>query len=138
MIAKRGKMKIDFIEEKVKECGENKDRHQYLLKDLKANFFSVDIIDEELYIFWNENPDMLNNVDNENNWGEFGVATFSHGYLGNRDSIKVEFFWHGSGPIAVLRELRHSYIGDNGYIFYIKRSRFESSFEYLSKYYDLE
>lgn len=46
--------------------------------------------------------------------------------------------WHGGGTLGSLRECRHSYIGENGYVFYIKKKTFIQALDWLSKHFDLD
>lgn len=46
--------------------------------------------------------------------------------------------WHGYGFSDNLRELRHSYIGENGYVFYLNKKNFELALNWLSQYFDMD
>jgi hypothetical protein len=63
---------------------------------------------------------------------------FLEWYTSNDKNVWFKLFWHGHGTLDPLRECRHSYIGEGGYVFYIKRKNFNLAFEWLSRHFDLD
>jgi hypothetical protein len=133
-------MIVDWIEPMVPAVKiERNDDLVYSLYDLSRNFKVVPLDEDNLYCVWEKDPDVINEEDFL--WGKFAIMKFRTRQTypeTETDNTKLDVIWHGKGPISVLRELRHSYFGDNGYIFYVNRKDMELSFEYLSKYYDME
>lgn len=52
------------------------------------------------------------------------------------DGIYCDVLWKGLGYSEATRELRHSYIGDDGYINYLRAKPFVLAFKHLSKYFN--
>ncbi len=69
----------------------------------------------------------------------FAVARFISSDSDGLD-VSVEVFWHGWGCGSLngsgLRECRHSYFGDDGYVFYIDGRIMSQAFKVLSTYFD--
>lgn len=54
------------------------------------------------------------------------------------DGEKMSVVFHGNGPSGALRELRHTYWGENGYIFYPHGVLIASAFEALREWFDCD
>jgi len=54
------------------------------------------------------------------------------------DGEKMSVVFHGSGPSGALRELRHTYWGENGYIFYPHGALIASAFAALKEWFDCD
>jgi hypothetical protein len=71
-------------------------------------------------------------------WVEFAVFNFAESEI-NGENIYVEFgelIFHGEGISGCLRECRHTYWGENGYIFYLPGDLITAAFQVLSEYFD--
>lgn len=66
-------------------------------------------------------------------WLEFAV--FSDAGEGD-DSMGLMLQFHGRGPVGILRELRHTYWGENGYLFYPNVITIKEGLDFLSQFYD--
>lgn len=77
---------------------------------------------------------VLNKKDEH--WMKFAVLSFYQSNTDGSQMTLIEVF-HGEGPTG-LRECRHTYWGDSGYIFYPHKSVIISALEKLSQYYDLD
>lgn len=75
------------------------------------------------------------------NWNEdglnlqFAVLRFYQSDLYGKN-VLYQCLFHGCGPVGNLRECRHTYWGDGGYIFYLSGELIMDSFKKLSRYYD--
>lgn len=68
-------------------------------------------------------------------WLNFAVMEFFSSDLdGGNDTYSVVF--HGSGVPSHLRELRHTYWGEDGYLFYPNLRLIASAFFELKNYFD--
>jgi hypothetical protein len=63
-------------------------------------------------------------------WCEFIFLTFS---FEDDSVIGTEKLFSASGPLASLKECRHTYWGDDGYIFYPNMDYIIASLSYLKK-----
>lgn len=75
--------------------------------------------------------------DNEKFWLDFAVLRFEHSD-NDGSNIAVKTMLHGSGPSGNLRECRHTYWGENGYIFYPNKKVIKAALNELGKYFDLD
>lgn len=94
----------------------------YSLKDVKSKSL-VKFLGEDGYLAM---------IDNEN---AVEFAVFCWHYNDNDDSMLTLQF-HGKGFSGELRECRHTYWGDNGYIFYPNGKVISAAFKELSLYFD--
>lgn len=69
-------------------------------------------------------------------WLDFVVVKFYSSNFDMSESISVEYVFGGAGPTMGLRELRHTYWGDSGYIPYLDSKTVVAAFKFLSQYYD--
>jgi hypothetical protein len=97
----------------------------YSVKRLKQELDCEELLQENLYVF--------KKSDNYG-WMNFAFANFIH--LDDND-VYVEIFWKGCGQ-SELGECRHSWLGEDGYVFYINRSHFDKCFDWLEQYYELD
>lgn len=67
-------------------------------------------------------------------WMEFALFGLSFGDVGEEVVTPV---FHGMGPSGALREMRHTYWGDEGYLFYAPGKTIAEAFQVLGKYFDL-
>lgn len=60
----------------------------------------------------------------------------------NVDGVKVDIVFHGSGPGGAkgvtLRELRHTYWGEDGYVFYPNGTLIAAAFAALGEWFDCD
>ena len=54
------------------------------------------------------------------------------------DHVYVEEIMLVIGVGEPLREMRHTYFPNDGYVFYLDRLNYETAFEYCSKYFDMD
>lgn len=73
-------------------------------------------------------------IQDEHGWLKFCFMEFNHS---DDTDTYYNQMWYGEGPTG-LRECRHSWIGDDGYVFYINKLNFVAALEWLEKRYDLE
>jgi hypothetical protein len=68
-------------------------------------------------------------------WLKFAVLEFAYS---ERDDTGIMYtcVFHGEGPSGNLRECRHTYWGEDGYLFYPDGRLIAEAFKELSKYYD--
>jgi hypothetical protein len=100
------------------------------LEDLKKAFSDhLELIPGSLWVFWRE----------EDVWLNFAFFEFYQSDADDKNMI-VRCFWRGGGTTGSLRELRHSYIGEDGkgYVFYFNKQRFLRAIEWLSQHFDMD
>ena|SRR5258708_25253720 len=117
----------DWLEpmNRVSSCDEN----LYSLDNLKTSFYVEKLLCEQEAYF------VLNNIDEF--WFKFAILSF-HSSEFNGDNTILTMVFHGEGPTGSLRECRHTYWGEEGYMFYLKKDTIVSALEKLSEYYDLD
>lgn len=101
----------------------------YSLDYCRKNFLVSDLTNRGyLVIKHSDDPD--------SDWMHFAVLSFdsSSGIDGSNTMLTAVF--HGDGPSGVLRECRHTYWGEDGYIFYPDGPLIASALTALSRYYD--
>tara|TARA_R100001086_G_C11840641_1_gene259010 strand:- start:1467 stop:1793 length:327 start_codon:yes stop_codon:yes gene_type:complete len=54
------------------------------------------------------------------------------------NDVEGTMVWHGTGVGANLRECRHSYFGEDGYVFYMNGDLFISAINKLKDYFDMD
>ncbi len=71
------------------------------------------------------------------NWMSFAVLAFAQSEVGGEDTL-VYLVFHGEGPGGPdsLRECRHTYWGEDGYIFYPNGALITSAFASLAEFFD--
>lgn len=75
------------------------------------------------------------------NWDEtkfllkFAVLEFAFSDA-DGGNIRGQCLFHGSGPTGSLRECRHTYWGEDGYIFYPNGPIISAAFKVLAEFYD--
>ena len=76
-------------------------------------------------------------VDDESTWVQVALFRFSSS---NSDGSGVmhQLVMHGEGPSGPLREFRHSYWGEDGYIFYAPRKLIVGALDALKEWFDLD
>ncbi len=75
------------------------------------------------------------NWDEEKIWLKFALFTFHSSEMNDENTLlSVQFF--GEGPANILRECRHTYWGDDGYLFYPNGSAIAAGFKALSEFFD--
>lgn len=71
-------------------------------------------------------------------WMDFAILSFSCSEVDGSNTMLHSIF-HGSGTggtADALRECRHTYWGEGGYIFYVDGELITAAFKELSKYFD--
>jgi hypothetical protein len=98
----------------------------YSLIELYAKFEAVRLCQDG----W-----MFLNWDEKRFWLKFAVLQF---YSSDADgnSVQLECVFHGEGPTGGLRECRHTWWGEGGYIFYPKGKIITSAISELAKHFD--
>ena len=117
-------MKCDWIETHQNEWTETVEAA--LLNDLKEKFEVEEIVKDVAWLVINS-PDKL--------FVSFAVVQSIGGAEGE---CEVEILFHGKGVGSNLREGRHFYFGEDGYIFYPREDVFVAAFRALGKYFDLD
>ena len=74
-------------------------------------------------------------ADPENTWLRFAVLDFLSSDIGGGNSLATCLFY-GDGPVGALRECRHTYWGENGYVFYLPGKLIAAALHALSEFYD--
>lgn len=118
-------MKIYWLQSEVSPV--DNDSIVYSLdKALADSSISFHKLGEEGYLLlkWDEN----------NFWLKFAVLQFHSSAVGE-DVLLSPIFW-GEGPTDNLRECRHTYWGENGYVFYPDGKTISLAFKVLSQYFD--
>lgn len=100
----------------------------YSLEYLKNNF-EIREIAEHVY--------MLLKWDAEKIWLDFAFFDFLISDFDYKNMF-VECVFHGCGPTGALRECRHTYWGEEGYIFYPKKRVIKAALKALEEFYDLD
>ncbi len=110
------------------------ERHLLALADVRA---APGVVVEEC------GPGWLAHRVSDGGWLQFAVLEFYDGnWSGDGDKItgeRVEVAWRGEGPGGVdhpLRELRHSYFGRDGYLFYAPLDLFAAAIPMLKRWFD--
>lgn len=101
----------------------------YPLDELKAKF---DV--RELAPGW-----LVLRGPNENNWMTFAVMEFAESETSGANTL-VSCVFHGEGPGGKdsLRECRHTYWGEDGYIFYPNGEIITNALAALREFFDLD
>ncbi len=73
--------------------------------------------------------------DPESTWMHFAVLQFVCSD-GDDKNVLTQVVFHGEGPSGNLRECRHTYWGDEGYIFYPNGKVIMAAFRALAEFYD--
>lgn len=77
--------------------------------------------------------------DPSDTWIEFAVLEWHTEYMHLGEVLAVEYsmLFHGQGTGGCLRELRHTYWGEDGYLFYINRGLVEAAFKALEQWFNI-
>lgn len=119
--------KIEWLERYVSGIGNCEDV-EYSVDAIKKNFETVDLpLDAVLVLKWSHPKDKF--------WLDFAVLEFEHSDIDDTNVHAISLFY-GNGPSDSLRELRHTYFGKEGYLFYVKPIILVAAFKELSKYFD--
>jgi hypothetical protein len=77
------------------------------------------------------------NVTPSSNWLRFAVLDFAGQVSGQSERASCVFYGEGpGGKDDSLRECRHTYWGENGYLFYPNGALIAAAFRELSEFYD--
>lgn len=74
--------------------------------------------------------------DTDHLWLNFALLAF-HSSDGDDKNILTDCVFYGEGPVGSLKEYRHTYWGNNGYIFYPNQRIITEGLKALSEFYDL-
>lgn len=98
----------------------------YSLGKIKAQFDVRELTrDGWLALHWDE----------ERIWLKFAVLEF-HTSDVNNENILVSCLFHGEGPTGSLRECRHTWWGEDGYLFYPDGAIISAALKALSEHFD--
>lgn len=75
--------------------------------------------------------------DKESILVEYALFEF-HMSESDGSSIMVDCTFHGYGLAGSLREMRHTYFPNDGYVFYLPMARMRKAFDILERYFDAE
>lgn len=116
--------KIDWIPSS-KEESINGDTDVYSFDYIKDNFKYKELIRNGLLVL----------KQKEDYWLDFAVLEF---HCSNSDdtSKMYSMIFYGSGTLGALRECRHTYWGEEGYLFYPDGKLITAAFLELSEYFD--
>lgn len=113
---------LDWIKTNVIEIWD--DNYVYSLKACQ-NFEVVPLIKDYSYLVLKWDSEKFNL--------DFAVMEF---FMSDMSDTMLKCTFYGSGPTGNLRECRHTYWGENGYVFYPHGPTIIAAFKELSKYYD--
>ncbi len=68
-------------------------------------------------------------------WLNFAVLEF-HSSEADGGNVQLSCVFHGEGPSSSLRECRHTYWGESGYLFYPDGRIIAAAFKELAEFYD--
>lgn len=119
---------IDWLQEFTSYAHFETEASIYDLDKIREKYEVIDLgSDGYLVLHWCKDKFILN----------FAVLEFFS--EATNESTKVEVVVYGCGPTGDLRELRHTWWGDNkGYIFYPSITIITKAFNELKKYFDLD
>ena len=86
----------------------------------------------ELIELYNESFWVLDGMDK---WNHLLFLQFEHS---DDSGITFSVLCKVNGYSGSLREMRHTWFSDNGYVFYLNRKNFQAMLEYCSKYFDMD
>jgi hypothetical protein len=78
---------------------------------------------------------LILNFDKDRFWLNFAVLRWQSSNQKGGD-VHCGMVFHGSGPTGSLRELRHTWWGEDGYLFYVPGALVSNAFKALSAYFD--
>lgn len=100
------------------------DHTMYKLSDMLKNFTVVPVT-KGLYAI----------EDNQEHWIDVCFMTLDSS-MDNEEFLSELF--RSSGTLGCLRECRHTYFPDDGYVFYMNKGDMVAALEYLEKYFDMD
>lgn len=100
----------------------------YSLEWARARYEVREIVPNRCWLVINRKPDST--------WIKFAVLDFLRGSSSGQD-VKTFLVFHGEGPAGPLRECRHTYWGDDGYLFYPSIVVITAALTALKEFYDL-
>lgn len=106
----------------------------FILGKIKEKFTVEELISESLWVAHDY-------AKNEKGycWMNFGFFEFKSIEMGkNYNHAECDMLMYGSGPVGALKECRHTYWGDNGYIFYPNKQNIIKALEWLEKFYEMD
>lgn len=98
----------------------------YSLNFLKNNYEVHELDEGYLVLEWHD--------PNSKSWLKFAALDF---YCSNGSDINLSLVFYGEGPSGDLRECRHTYWGEDGYLFYPNKKVISSALTALSEFFDL-
>jgi hypothetical protein len=96
----------------------------YSLNEIKLKFDIVELQPEQSWFV----------SQSDGNWMEWAVFEWAGGLIGENPDASLLFY--GGGTLGSLREMRHTYFPDNGYVFYFPIKTMQLALAELSKYFD--
>lgn len=108
----------------------------YSLPEVRGKYVKVvELLPEESWLALNPKGDY---------WLDYALFTFNSQVCQDGAPILLNCIFHGGGsatfddPATGLREMRHTYFSNEGYIFYLPMKTMRLAFDELSKYFDEE
>ncbi len=80
---------------------------------------------------------LILNWDANKLWLKFAVLEF-YCSEGDGKNTMLSCVFHGEGPVGNLRECRHTYWGNDGYLFYPNGKAITSGIQALSEFFDID
>lgn len=101
----------------------------YLLSQLKKDATVEELIPEYLWVAYSVREGLFM---------EFAFYEFRSEQWNKPETIEVARLMQGEGPVDNLKECRHTYWGDGGYISYPNASHFRAVLDWLDKHYEMD
>lgn len=129
---------MESITDNVESCKLSiSDDKGYFLKDLKKHATKIFELDSSCWLTLYSNTSLL-----KDGWVYYSMfeqveadTEVVAGVLVEKD-IKVEELFHGDGPTGSLKELRHTYFANEGYIFYLPMEATIKALTILQEYFN--
>lgn len=97
----------------------------YSLDYAKQNYEVIELVEDQSWL-------VLNKTEY---WMKYAVLQFAHSNS-DRTELMTSIVFHGEGTINGLNECRHTWFGDEGYVFYLPGKTVIRALQELSKYFD--
>lgn len=103
----------------------------YSLDEAKEKY-EVRTLTDDSYLVLNRNR-----FGNNENWLDFAVLEFSYSDV-DSTNVFLSCVFNGGGPTDILRECRHTWWGEDGYVFYPKIEIITEGLKALEEFFDMD